>query len=264
MNGKMKFFTDGEAYERQMGRWSRVVGELFLDWLAAPKGMRWLDVGCGNGAFTETVIARCAPAEVHGIDPSEAQIAYARTREAATRAQFRTGDACALPYDDASFDVAAMALVISFIPEADKAVAEMMRVVRPGGWIANYMWDMPGGGVPLAPLRKAVQALGLPASPVPPGAEVSRLASMQALWQEAGLEAVEGRRIDVEVRFTDLDDFWESSMALASPLVQFLRALPLADVERIPDWLRDSLPQDATGRICYGAYANAVKGRVPG
>jgi len=121
MNDSMKFFTDGEKYERLMGRWSRRVGEIFLDWMAVPKGMRWLDVGCGNGAFTETVIARCAPTEVNGIDPSDAQIAYARTRAAAKIAQFRIGDAQALPYDDASFDVAAMAMVISFIPDAAKA-----------------------------------------------------------------------------------------------------------------------------------------------
>jgi SAM-dependent methyltransferase len=87
----LNFFTDGEQYERQMGRWSRLVGDKFIDWLALPMGLRWLDVGCGNGAFTEMVIARCAPAEAHGIDPSEAQIAYASAREAGKFAHFRTG-----------------------------------------------------------------------------------------------------------------------------------------------------------------------------
>jgi ubiquinone/menaquinone biosynthesis C-methylase UbiE len=207
VNDPLNFFTDGEQYERQMGRWSRLVGDKFIDWLALPMGLRWLDVGCGNGAFTEMVIARCAPAEAHGIDPSEAQIAYASAREAGKFVHFRTGDAGALPYGDATFDVAAMALVISFVPDPAKAVAEMVRIVRPGGWVVNYMWDIPGGGLPLAPLRKAIQAL-----------------------------------------------------ELAS---QIVRALPPADYERVRDWLRKSLPQDAAGRIRYGAYANAVKGRVP-
>jgi len=84
-----KLFTDGEAYERLMGRWSRLAGESFLNWLDASKGLRWLDVGCGNGAFTEELIARCAPAAVTAIDPSEDQLAYARTRAGAEVADFR-------------------------------------------------------------------------------------------------------------------------------------------------------------------------------
>jgi len=200
---------------------------------------------------------------VRGIDPSEAQIAYARTREAAKRSQFRTGDAQALPFEKADFDVAVMALVISFVPDATKAAAEMVRVVRPGGWVANYMWDIPGGGLPLAPLGKAARALGLTPSPAPPSAEVSRLENMQALWKGAGLEAIEARRIDIEVSYADFEDFWQSNTALGNPSAQYLRALPPADVERARDWLRKSLPQDANGRIRYGAFANAVKGRVP-
>jgi ubiquinone/menaquinone biosynthesis C-methylase UbiE len=90
-------FTDGEAHERRMGRWSRIVGEAFLDWLAVPKGLRWLDVGGGNGAFTEVLIERYAPAAVSAIDPSEGMLSYARTRSRTELAKFRVGDAQALP-----------------------------------------------------------------------------------------------------------------------------------------------------------------------
>src|SRR5215471_21433649 len=86
-------FDDGAAYERMMGRWSQLAGAIFLDWLAPPAGLRWLDVGCGNGAFTELLVERCAPATVYGIDPSEGQLAFARTRAAARVAQFCQGDA---------------------------------------------------------------------------------------------------------------------------------------------------------------------------
>lgn len=261
MNDNRQFFTDGAAYEQLMGRWSRLVGEIFLDWLAVPKGLRWLDVGCGNGAFTEAIITHCAPAEVEGIDPSDAQIAYARTREAAKRANYRTGDAQALPFEDGQFDVAAMALVISFIPDAAKAAAEMARVVRPGGWVANYMWDVPGH--PLAPIHNAAQALGLAAPPGPPSDGVSQLATMDALWQSVGLVAVEVRRIDVELSFLDFDDFWHSNTTLSKPVAGYLKSLPSADLDRVRSWLRKSLPHDATGCIRYGAFANAVKGRVP-
>ena len=128
-----QLFTDGAAYERLMGRWSRLVGQAFLDWLDVPKDLRWLDAGCGNGVFTEELIARCAPAAVTAIDPSEEQLAYARNRPGAKAAEFRIGDAQKLPFGDDSFDAAIMALVISFLPKPDKAAAEMTRVVRSGG-----------------------------------------------------------------------------------------------------------------------------------
>jgi len=264
MNDTMNFFTDGEAHERLMGRWSRLVGDIFLDWLGATEGMRWLDGGCGNGAFTETIISRCAPAEVHGIDPSEAQVAYARSRDNGKRAQFHIGDAQAMPFDDGSFDVAAMALVISFVPDAARAASEMVRVVRPGGLVANYMWDVPAGGLPLTPVRRAFQALGLATPPMPPGLEVSRLDGMLKLWRDIGLDAVEGHRIDFEVSFADFDDFWQSNTGPGSPVAPLLRTIPAADVEQVRNRLRRSLPQDGTGRIRYGAPANAVKGLVPG
>ena len=94
-------FDDGASYERYMGVWSRLVGETFLSWLAPSPGLRWIDIGCGNGAFTEQIVERCAPAEVQGVDPSEAQ-PFARSRPAARLAEFRQGDAMALPFPTAA------------------------------------------------------------------------------------------------------------------------------------------------------------------
>ena len=170
-------FTDGASYERYMGRWSQLAGESFLAWLAPKPGLRWLDVGCGNGASTEMLVERCAPASVHGIDPSEAQLVYARTRPASRMAQFRQGDAMTLPYSDDSFDAAVMALVIFFVPDPAKGVAEMVRVVCPGGIIAAYAWDMAGGGFPYATLQAEMRAMGV-AVPVPPSANASRIEVM--------------------------------------------------------------------------------------
>src|SRR6185369_14949446 len=152
-------FNDGAAYERMMGVWSRLAGEVFLDWLSPPAGLRWIDVGCGNGAFTELLVERCAAAEVHGIDPSEAQLAFARSRPAARVAEFRQGSAMELPFADGSFDAAVMALVIFFVPDPSKGVAEMARVVRPGGTIAAYAWDILGGGFPLESIRLEMAAM---------------------------------------------------------------------------------------------------------
>src|SRR5215471_15007179 len=99
-------FDDGAAYERMMGVWSRLAGEIFLDWLAPAGGLRWLDVGCGSGAFTELLSQRCAPAALDGIDPAEAQLAFARNRPGMSAVRFRQGDAMALPFAENSFDAA--------------------------------------------------------------------------------------------------------------------------------------------------------------
>lgn len=139
-------FNDGAAYERMMGTWSRLVGDVFLDWLKPAPGLKWIDIGCGNGAFTEQIVDRCAPSEVLGVDPSEGQLAFARQRPAARLAKFQQGGAESLPVANRSFDVATMALVIFFVPNPAKGVAEMVRVVKPGGLIAAYAWDMFGGG----------------------------------------------------------------------------------------------------------------------
>ena len=99
-------FDDGAAYERMMGIWSRLAGDVFIDWLAPRSGLRWIDIGCGSGAFSELLIERSAPSEVQGIDPSEGQLAFARTRPAARLAEFRQADAMALPFPDNRFDAA--------------------------------------------------------------------------------------------------------------------------------------------------------------
>ena len=178
------------------------MGTVFIDWLALPSGLNWIDVGCGNGAFTELIVERCAPNEVRGVDPSEAQLDFARKRSAARLAKFDHGDAMALPFPADTFDVAIMALVIFFVPDPAKGVAEMTRVVRPGGAVAAYAWDILGGGFTLEPLRIELREMGL--KPVdPPSVEASRIEAMRDLWTGAGLEAVETRAITVETDFLE-------------------------------------------------------------
>jgi ubiquinone/menaquinone biosynthesis C-methylase UbiE len=254
-------FDDGAAYERMMGTWSRLAGTTFIDWLALPSGLKWIDVGCGNGAFSELVVERCAPAEVQGIDPSEAQLAFARNRPASRLAKFGRGDAMALPFSDDAFDVATMALVIFFVPDPAKAVAEMVRVVRPDGAVAAYAWDMLGGGFPLEPIRIEMRAMGLtPLSP--PSTDASRIETMRELWNGAGLEAVETREIAVQRTFADFEDFWTTSLMGAS-IAPTVVAMTPKDAAHLKKAVRARIPADATGRITYGARANAIKGRLP-
>ena len=262
MNAPTNLFTDGKAYERLMGRWSQVAGAKFLDWLEPPNGLNWIDVGCGNGAFTEVLIARAAPSAVTGIDPSDGQIDYARTRPGAKLAQFRVGDAQDLPFADNSFDAGSMALVITFLSDPAKAAREMARVVKPGGIVATYMWDIPGGGFPIRPLATAMNSLGLE-EPARPNVEASRRASMQAFWQQAGMQSIDTTVIRIRVAYADFDDFWASSSVPIGPSGKALAALSPDKIEQLKTRLRELLPIAADGSIAYEAFANAVKGRVP-
>lgn len=245
-----------------MGAWSRLAGEVFLDWLAPAPGLRWADIGCGNGAFTELLMQRCAPAEVQGIDPSPQQLAYARARPGAAGASFTQGDAQALPFPDDRFDAAAMALVIFFIPDPAQGVAEMVRVARPGGLVAAYVWDMFGGGFPFRAVQGALRELGH-VPEMPPSVEASRLPALEALWTGAGLAAVETRTIAVERDFADFDSFWAINAAMPNT-ARALAALPPDAAAALKAGIRGRLPPGADGRIVYSARANAIRGRVPG
>jgi SAM-dependent methyltransferase len=254
-------FDDGAAYERYMGRWSRSAGEVFLDWLAPRPDLRWLDVGCGNGAFTEMLIERCAPRAAHGIDPSEAQLAFARTRPALRVAEFRAGDAMALPFADDTFDAAVMPLVIFFVPQPARGVAEMARVVCPGGIASAYAWDLDGGGFPYDALWVELRAIGV-AVPMPPSPDASRIDAMRDLWTGAGLIDVETREITVQRTFADFDDYW--TIVQSGPSVgSKLAAMSPNDLALLKSKMRAQLPTDTEGRITCSARANAVKGRVP-
>ena len=154
-------FDDGAAYDEFMGRWSRAVGAVFLDWLAAPGKAAWLDVGCGTGAFTTLIVKTCKPARVSAVDPGSAQIEFARRQPVAKRADFRVADVQALPFSDATFDVVASALVINFIPDRARGVAEMRRVTRPYGMVGGYVWDFAADRSPSWPFNRAFSGLGI-------------------------------------------------------------------------------------------------------
>ena len=252
-------FSNGAVYERHMGRWSRAIGQQFLSWLDAPKAAAWVDVGCGNGAFTEEIIARAAPSNVTGIDPSDSQIEFARSRIGTTSAQFHVGDAQALPFADASFDVAIMALVIAFVPDPVKGVAELLRVTKIGGQVAAYMWELPAGA-PLHPMVSVLNELGKPMT-LPPSSKFSHMEAMTKLWESAGLIAVESKVIRTTISFTSFDDFWESNL-LTGPLTKHVSELAAEVRTELRDRLLKCLPIARDGSISYDCFANAVKGKA--
>ena len=254
-------FDDGNAYEQMMGRWSALVAGPFLDWLAIPPGLAWLDDGCGNGAFTELLVARQRQESVVGVDPSPAQLAFARERPGTADVRYIEGDAQALPLTDASVDVAVMALVLFFLPSPQRGLQEMVRVVRPGGVVAAYHWDMAGGGFPLQPVLDAVRAEGHQ-SQEPPSTWASALDASERLWREAGLADVQTRQFEVQRRFDGFDDFWRTTQG--SPRLRDLYASLAPDaLQRLRERVRQTLGVEGNGPLLLRARSNAVKGRKP-
>lgn len=241
-----------------MAPWSRSAGTLFLDWLSPRPGLAWVDVGCGNGAFTELLLAKSAPSSVCAIDPSDAQIATAREKLSAKQVELSIGDAMALPYDGARFDAAVMALVLFFVPDPRKGAAEMVRVTKPGGMVASYTWDVMRGGTPTQHLWEELDAMGIP-SARPPSAEVSRFAALKALWAELGLRDIETRELVVERTFADFDDYW-LCMVVSSP-TGIAGKLSDAESAELKRRLQARLPASASGKITVHAWATAIKGR---
>jgi ubiquinone/menaquinone biosynthesis C-methylase UbiE len=260
--------ADGLAYERFMGRWSQSTGRLFVDWLQIPPHQRWLDVGCGTGAFTEVIVSRCEPKAVVAFDPSERQLAYALSRPYDNRVTFRLGDAMRIESDDHEFDVAASALVLNFLPDQERAVREMGRVVRPGGTVAIYVWDFAGRLNITQHLNDAIASIAPDAERAARNAQqasTTKPAVIADLFRSAGLEAIETKSLDITAAFEDFDDYWESNTTLISPINIIGTAggsLATDQIRLLKQKLRDELPRAGSGRIQFGARAWAIRGTV--
>ena len=248
---------DGALYENYMGVWSHQAGNLFLDWLNPPAQHAWLDIGCGNGAFTQNLLQRCDPVSVLGVDPSPEQIAYAQQRFQAGRASFQQGDAMALPLPDQCVNQAVMALVIFFVPEPARGVAEMARVLRPGGTASAYAWDMAGGGFPWAAIQNGMRSIGITPN-APPSPQASDINALQTLWQDAGFTAVETCTLNVQRRFASFEDYWRIGVtgpSMAGRMAQ-LNDRQRADLKDAVRAVFDS----TAGEIVIHARAHGVKG----
>jgi SAM-dependent methyltransferase len=257
------FFIDGAAYDRLMGRWSRAAGEQFLDWLSLPQGLRWLDAGCGTGAFTSLVLERCAPGAISALDPSDDQIAYAKKSLSGDALEFRVGDAQCLPFADRTLDIAVMALVIPFLPDTRRALAELKRVTRQGGVVAAYQWDTAGNAYTQQPLIDALATMGIPRPSLGSGLGNTGINQLSELFRGADLCAIATRIIDIQLTFDDFEDYWSSETGLNNAIVRPIRDMPRADVKIFKRLLREQLPIDRHGRISYRARATAIKAQRP-
>lgn len=253
----------GDAYERYVGRWSRLVARAFVPWLGVAPGARWLDVGCGTGAGAATILELAEPAAVLGVDPSEAFLAHAREVLDDPRVSFEVGDAQALPVPDGAYDAVVAALVLNFVSDTAAALDEWRRVTRSGGIVGAYVWDYAGEMQCLRHFWDAAVTLDGDARALDEAVRFP-LAGPQALagvFESAGLTDVTTRAIDVPTRFADFDDLWQPFLGGQGPAPAYTVSLPAAARDALRDRLRAGLPIGPDGSIDLIARAWAVRGR---
>lgn len=255
-------WENAESLERYVGRWSRLVAREFVAWLQVPPGSRWLDVGCGSGALTETVLAQAEPESIEGVDTSEAFVAYAASRVTDPRASFAVADAQALDRPDAAYDAVASSLVLNFLPDPARGAAEMRRVARPGGVVAGYVWDYAGEMQLMRRFWDAAAELDPAAADLDEGRRMAGCnpADLEALFAGAGLEEVETRAIDVPTVFADFDDYWSPFEGGQGPAPGYCVSLPPDRRAALRERLRETLPAAPDGSISLVARAWAVRG----
>lgn len=255
----------GDAYEAYVGRWSRRVAEVFVRWLAVPAGQRWVDVGCGTGALTQTALALADPAEIVGIDSSGGFLATARERTADPRAVFEVGDAQALPLPSGRADVVVSGLALNFVPDPARAAGEFVRVARSSAAVAAYVWDYAEGMELMRHFWEAAAEVDPAATELDEGRRfpVCQPTRLGALWMEAGLVRVAVQAVEIPTVFTGFDDYWSPFLGGQGAAPGYLASLPGPHRDAVRERLRARLPTGPGGTIALSARAWAVRGLAP-
>ena len=261
-NDSKEIWARGDSYEPYVGRWSRLVAREFIRWLAIPEKSRWLDVGCGTGALSQTILEMENPSTVNGIDRSEGYVESARSRINDPRAGFEVGNAQMLSFESESFDAVVSGLVLNFVPQPDQMITEMARVVRRDGVIALYVWDYAGKMQMMRHFWNAVAALDSGARDLDEGRRfpICNPASIQKLFQNAGLFQIEARPIDISTDFNDFDDYWTPFLGGQGPAPGYAMSLSEEQRARLRQRIYNSLPFALDGSIPLAARAWAVRG----
>jgi SAM-dependent methyltransferase len=258
-----RMFSAGEGYERFMGRWSHRLAEPFIAFTGMKDGNRILDVGTGTGALASALSRTTSASELVGIDPSEGFIAYAR-KNAARPHQFEIGDAQSMRFPSASFDAAMALLVMNFVPDHVKAIAEMRRVTRPGGVVSACVWDYDAGMEMLRFFWDEVIALDPAMSARDErNMKLSRAGQLADLWRTAGLAKVTESPITIAQTFASFQDYWEPFLKGAGPGGAYVVSLSAERRAQLEARLRQRLlgsRQD--GMFVLKARAWCVRGEV--
>jgi SAM-dependent methyltransferase len=259
--------SDGDGYELQMGRWSRRLAPLFVDFAGIAGAQNVLDVGCGTGSLSFCLAQNSAISAIRGVDISATYIEHAKRRNHDPRLAFQVGEACALPFPEASFDHALSMLVLQFIPQPALAVREMRRVTRPGGTIAAATWDTGGGLVTYrmifdtaAMLDRNGNALRTRAYARP----LSRPGGLARVWRDAGLIDVVQDMLTIRMDFECFADFWAPSEGGDGPVAEYVGTLDAQARIKLRQMVKLAyLEGEADGPRSYAAIAWIVKGKAP-
>ncbi len=248
-----------------MGRWSRLLAQEFLEWLNLPAGLRWLDVCCGSGVISQAVVERNAAASIVGVDASHEQINFARQHRALPNVVFQIGDAMALPFPDASFDVAVCGLGLNYIPNPVLGLAELVRVLRPGGTIAAYVWDYAQGARFLREFWDAAIAVDREATIFDQARRFPMCTpeGLRSLFAQAGLEDITLNALNVVTRFSSFDDYWVPLQTGQGSAPNYLATLDKQTQTAIRERLQPALPTNPSGAIELPARAWAIRARTP-
>ena len=257
-------WSSGDAYEKYMGRWSRRIAPEFLDWLGVAPHAEWLDVGTGTGVLSSMIIAKCAPKRVAGIDPAELFVEAARSALRGECFECRQGSGEALPFEDDTFDVAVSGLVLNFVRDKAKALAEMTRVVRPGGAVALYVWDYAGHMQVIRHFFDAAIEIDTRAGEFDDGANapICRPQALATLFERGDLLDVDVRGIDIPAAFENFDAYWTPFLGGTGSAPKYCTSLPADAQAALRENLRKRLPTGPDGEILLAIRAWGVKGRV--
>lgn len=254
----------GQPYDDFMGRWSRLIAHAFIQWLAPPPALRWLDLGCGTGALSETILAQAAPTAVFAIDPSAAFIAFARRRITDARITFWPGDAHQLPHEAQEMQMAVSGLALNFIPDPVAALRALRQVLQPDGVLALYVWDYGGKMEMLRYFWDSVVALDPSARVLDEGVRfpICRPDGLTQLCAAAGLHHIEVTGLEATMTFTDFDDYWSPFLSGQGPAPGYVAGLGMAERTALEEHLRTTLPIGADGSLNLVARAWAVRART--
>jgi SAM-dependent methyltransferase len=254
-------WSSGDTYEPFIGRWSRLVAQAFVGWLRVPPGRSWLDVGCGTGALSRTILEFANPAAVKGIDRSDKYVAFAGDSIRDLRATFEVGDAQALTVASSKYDAAVSGLVLNFVPQPEQMLAEMARAVRRGGMIALYVWDYAGRMELLRHFWDAAAALDLAARDLDEGPRfpICDPVELEKRFKQTDLIQVEARPIEVNTHFKDFEDYWSPFLGGQGPAPGYAMSLGEQQRAQLRERIRAGLPFAPDGSIPLVARAWAVK-----
>src|SRR3954451_10905923 len=257
-------WSSGTDYESYVGRWSRLVAREFLAWIDVPTGARWLDVGSGTGALTRSVLERCSPSAVTGVEPSQGFVEYARAAVPDPRAAFLAGTAQSVPADAASFDAVVSGLVLNFVSDRPAALTAMRRAARRGGTVAGYVWDYADGMQLVHSFWSAAAALDPAARSLDEAVRFPfcRPDPLRELFTAAGLSDVAVAPIVVPTVFADFDDYWTPFLRGTGPAPAYAASLDDDGRAALREELRARLPARDDGSIHLTARAWALRGTV--